>query len=268
MEFRLTVPLTLGTFDIFHPNNITLNQLGTLIPCTNKIKTDEYIIIPNNSDYNIKMGDNGNTYDVKYKVNNDNDRANFRNVSCGEERLWSCISEQEAAIDIGDHRGFSTGATEGDLANEIWKGLAKGNLTESPGDITLFANKLIELETITTSQEDKDILIQVAKLLNNGIYERVFTRKHLCTMKSDFVVEQIDFSVWIASNPNAPRRMFRSISLEGNVPKTLLTNVQVLMNDRYKQNPQELMLGAFPKMLEQCIKLPSSNDHLYENVQT
>ena len=72
-EFRVTYPLSVSAFNIFHPS-LFLKTILPYIVCkqvesTEKEKIDEYLLIPSNK-YNVKFtGSEGKSFDIKELLN-------------------------------------------------------------------------------------------------------------------------------------------------------------------------------------------------------
>jgi len=223
MELRVTFPLSLGGIDVFHPsffqNCISPSvNASTSQNISSKLKTDEYILLPfhKGSSYNVKMGDSGKTFDVKVKLNDD-------------------------------------------LYSEDWLGVAKGSLSASPGDLTLLGETLQQLLNSEVDPMKRVVLENVSGLLLNSSssVKRVFTRKYLTTLKitvdsgATFVCEQIDFSIWEAS-VSTERKVFRSISLEGEIPELAKNELITATNNVYGDY---LLPGGFPGMLSKALSI-------------
>ena len=72
-EFRVTYPLSVSSFDIFHPSwflpTILPHIVCKQVESTEKEKIDEYLLIPSNK-YNVKFtGPQGRSFDIKELVN-------------------------------------------------------------------------------------------------------------------------------------------------------------------------------------------------------
>lgn len=130
-----------------------------------------------------------------------------------------------------------------------------------------------------------------------GSYRRVFTRKNLTTLKAPtgtwpitafffvchiysltitafycfacvsasgklFVVEQIDFSIWDASaGVGEPKRIFRSVSLEGEVPEGVQNAIFAKLRSAHGDR---LIMGGFPYMVEVAIGTPTADNQMFE----
>ena len=72
-EFRVTYPLSISAFDIFHPSwflpTILPHLICKQVDSTEKVKIDEYLLIPSNK-YNVKFtGSEGKSFDIKELIN-------------------------------------------------------------------------------------------------------------------------------------------------------------------------------------------------------
>lgn len=222
-EFRITFPLSLGAFDLFDPS-FYFKHVIPYIEVTNpptissKIKTDEYILLTeeDGSNYNVKMGDNGNTFDIKLKKNND--------VFYED---WLGIAKGSLIENPGDLILFS---------NILLKSVE----TETNPTKKECMNKI----AIALTNPSDLIRVFTRKCLN--------TLKIKLSSGETYICEQIDFSIWTESSPTQERKVFRSISLEGSVPEGVQTEVRSAIEALYGGN---LLAGGFPGMLIKAITI-------------
>jgi len=225
MEFRVSFPLGVGAFDLFHPGFFLSKILPQIDPANtdsnDKLKSDEYLLLPSNK-YNVKFtGGAGKWgFDVKELLNP------------------ACDAETEI---------------------EQWQGLCKG---DADGNETAhLVAKLRSLAEGSEAAEKKAKMLEVAEMLTSQSCESVVTKKRLCTMKSRlpggsvFVAEQIDFSVWSARDA-AKGLVMRSVSLEGAVPPGLVDTTLAVLKAQYGAR---LVFGGFPTMLAASLKIPPSS---------
>ena len=176
----------------------------------------------------MKFGDGGKTYDVKFRRNED-------------------------------------------LTNEDWLSVAKGSLPDNPGDALGFARALrVKRETETNLEVASALELVAGYLEDPTAGKRVFTRKNLTTLKAPtpsgkvFVAEQIDFSIWYNGSPDGePRKVFRSISLEGDIPPGVQEAVHEKLKSIYGES---LIMGGFPYMVEVAVLSPPHANQFFELV--
>jgi len=195
-EFRVTYELGLGAFSIWNPPFHGESGLATLLEgstCTQKFKTDEYLLVPTNR-FNVKFtGDEGKGFDIKELENSD------------------CNLESEA---------------------EKWSSLAKGELEEGKS-VESLAKKLEELAQTEVEKADRltilVALLREGSCETVSTKKHLLTVK----TSSGLVVEQIDFSMWRRAAKQGKRLCLRSVSLEGTIPEGLIAQLMAQLKAQY-----------------------------------
>lgn len=233
MEFRATFPLSVSGFDLFGPS-FFLSNIVHFVPSDkkhgvkSKTKTDEYFVLPGRGTYNVKFGEGGSTFDVKFRRNDDVINEDWLSVAKGALSVPGSV-----ACFISTLREL-VASSEGEIADAL---VAVANHLDTGLIPRVFTRK-----TLTT------LSIPVA----DGI----------------FTVEQIDFSIWPAEGTGVAQQfdgkikkpVFRSVSLEGRVPEGVQDILLAHLRGHYGDS---LILGGFPFMVEVALNSPSTEDQFF-----
>lgn len=207
------------------------------VAIVSKSKVDEYLLFgfDAESEYNLKLGDSGRTFDLKMKLNNDVMNEQWSNVAKGNMSTPNDLGALKTALS-------SSVTPDKDPTGNLARVMAALE-ADGEGLVRAFTAKTLNTLTIPGSS----------------------------AWLHTFKLEQIDFCVWAKETETEAgaksRRCYRSVSLEGKdaraIPEQVLNALLQLLAP-LEASGLPLVYGGFPGMLKQVLGHPTFPNQYFE----